>query len=109
MEKLKEPLNPDQQPKPPMSLINSVGSGTYTDNGYQAQGVKSYSPNWSDYKQYLIDQQKNIAPSKLKRSNLADQLERSRILKQSDHVSAEEMKNVLDWIHEENRKDLSMQ
>lgn len=108
LEKLKEPLHPEEQPKPPIQLLNSVGSATYTDNGYQTQ-LKPYSPNWSDYKQYLIDQQKKNAPSKLKRSNFADRLDRSSFKKQSDQISSEEMKTLLDWIHEENRKDLLMQ
>lgn len=114
LDKLKEPLHPDEQPKPPLPLLNSVGSVGYTDNGYQIHNIKPYSTNWNDYKQYLFDQQKNNSPHKLKRSNIAEQLRHSRLAQQkqiirlsdSDYLSPEEMQKFLDWIHEENRKDL---
>lgn len=114
LEKLREPLHPDDQPKPPIQLLNSVGSGTYADNGYVTHNAKpSYSPNWNDYKQYLFDQQKNLeksnAPSKLKRSNFVDQLDGSMLPDQRENISSEKMKTLLDWIHEENRKDSLMQ
>ncbi len=113
LEKLKEPLPPDDQPKPPTPLLNSVGSGTYADNGYQSRSAKPYLPNWNDYKQYLLDQQKTFeksnSPSKLKRSNFEDQLDRMNRINQRDYASSEKMKPLLDWIHEENRKDLSME
>lgn len=105
LEKLKEPLHPEEQPKPPMQLLNSVGSAPYADNGFQ-NNVKLNAPNWNDYKQYWFDQQKKLASSKLKRSNFSDRIDRS---KEADQTSSEEMKTLLDWIHEENRKDLSMQ
>ncbi|KAG4069561.1 hypothetical protein HA402_006927 [Bradysia odoriphaga] len=110
LDKLKEPLHPDDQPKPPPSLLNSVGSSAYTDNGYQSRSVKQYSPNWNDNKQYSFDQPKNVEKSfknpasKLKRSNFDDQLDRLS----NDYNSSEKMKSLLDWIHEENRKDLSI-
>ncbi|KAJ6636574.1 hypothetical protein Bhyg_15165 [Pseudolycoriella hygida] len=97
LEKLKEPLHPNEQPKPPLPLLNSVGSATNTDIGYRS--AKPYSPNWSDYKQYLFDQQRKNAPPKLKRSNL-DWIDHTK------DMSTQEMKQLLDWIHEENRKDL---
>lgn len=99
LDKLKEPLQPNEQPKLPLlNSVNSVGSASY---GYQSPSVKPLTPNWNDYKQYLIDQQKldrSNAPPKLKRSNLKDDV----------HMSSEEMKFLLDWIHEENRKDSLM-
>lgn len=104
LEKLKQPLHAEQQPKLPLPLVNSVGSA-YNDNGYVTHNIKPYAANWNDYKQYLSDQQKTIAPPKPKRSNFAEQLNRSR--KDSlDEISPEEVKTLLDWIHEENRKDL---
>lgn len=116
LDKLKEPLHPDETPKPPQSLLNSVGSSVgssmYTDNGYQTSSVKRYSPNWNDYKQYPFDQSKNVEKgnpaSKLKRSNFDGQLDRFSLASQNDYISSEKMKSLLDWIHEENRKDLSI-
>ncbi|XP_037041441.1 uncharacterized protein LOC119078084 [Bradysia coprophila] len=108
LDKLKEPLHPDDQPKPPPSLLNSVGSSAYTDNG--SRSVKQYSPNWNDYKQYSFDQPKNVEKgfknpaTKLKRSNFDDQLDRLS----NDYNPSEKIKSLLDWIHEENRKDLSI-
>lgn len=111
LDKLKEPLHPDEQPKPPPPLVNSVGSSMYTNNGFDSRMVKQYSPNWNDYnKQYAFDQSKNVVkannpPSKLKRSNFDDQLDRLS----KDYIPSEKMKSLLDWIHEENRKDLAME
>lgn len=111
LDKLKEPLHPDEQPKLPASLLNSVGSPSYTDNGFQSRSVKPFAPNWNDYKQYLIDQQqksveKSNVPSKLKRSNFDDRFGGFGLSNsESDRLSSEKMKELLEWIHEENRKD----
>lgn len=134
LEKLRQPLHPDEQPKPPLPLLNSansVGSANYADIGPITHNVRPYSPNWNDYKQYLFDQQKNLeknnAPSKLKRSNFVDEWDRSylpnqrersnvddkwdrsNLSNQREQISSQEMKTLLDWIHEENRKDLLRQ
>lgn len=99
LEKLKQPLHPDDQPKAPVSLINSPGSTGLTENELPTHKLRPDAASWNDYKQYVLDQQKNLGndniPHKLKRSN-----------SQLDQMSSEDIKTLLDWIHEENKKDL---